>query len=402
MHANIYVGNNLDFLKSLPDNSIDAVVTDPPYGLGKEPNPMEVLKAWIAGEEFHAKGGGFMGHEWDSFVPNPSVWRECFRVLKPGGHLLSFGGTRTYDWIVLGVRLAGFEVREQICWVHGQGMPKGLNISKGIDDTLGLERPIIGERQIAYSDSAAWGVPYANSSGENKSATSYNMHAERDGGNYGGKRVVRGPASELAAQWEGWNTAMKPSIEPVIMARKPLDGTVVDNTLRHGVGGINIGACRVPVTGEHKERTGESSERRYTERGATNFAMKPGPLGGSPDGRYPSNLIHDGSEEVLAGFPGNNGDAAGRFFYSAKASKADRDEGNGHPTVKPTALMRYLCRLITPPGGVVLDPFMGSGTTGVACVQTGRNFIGIEIDEGYFKIAEKRIMDAQQQMRLPI
>jgi site-specific DNA-methyltransferase (adenine-specific) len=525
MHANIYVGNNLDFLKSLPDNTIDAVVTDPPYGLGKEPNPMEVLKAWIAGEEFHAKGGGFMGHEWDSFVPNPSVWRECFRVLKPGGHLLSFGGTRTYDWIVLGVRLAGFEVREMLGFLHGQGMPKGLNISKAIDLAGGLppeqQARVLREKRessgmtrkelaefLSCTEASVRDWEEGRSRGENKPVefiipsldyrnklcdilgyskderVLIGASADRrdDGSVYGlghsGVITEDSGKTPGAAQWEGWNTTMKPSIEPIVMARKPLDGTVVDNILRHGVGGINIGACRVPVTGEHKERTGESSERRYTERGATNFAMKPGPLGGSPDGRYPSNLIHDGSEVVVNAFPqtesrmmpsgtvrnsdksrhaygawtehvvetdtyGDKGSAAryynvapfdpqvdAPFCYCPKTSTKERHlglespksqfkhgdtlrkienaverasgkKGNYHPTVKPLALMRWLVRLVTPPGGTVLDPYLGSGTTAMACVYEGFQWKGCEINPEYAEIASKRIAAVEEEVYDP-
>jgi len=484
MHKNIYVGNNLDFLRTLEDNSIDSVVTDPPYGLGKEPDPLEVMKAWIAGEEYAAKGGGFMGHEWDSFVPSPEVWKECFRVLKPGGHLLAFGGTRTYDWIVLGVRIAGFEIREMLAWLHGQGMPHGLNIGKAIDQAGGASpedqarilrsrregsgpsRKEIAE-QVGCTESSIRDWEEGRSRGKGKpvefiipspeyrstlcDVLGYSSDERRivgvstdrrgDGSIYGighsGILTDDESQTDLATQWEGWNTALKPAIEPIVMARKPLEGTVVNNTLRHGVGGININACRVPVGEKHD---------------------------GSADGRYPSNVIHDGSECVVNSFPrtesgvmkagtqrapddnrsalgsfsgntvekdtyGDNGSAA-RYFnsapfdpevdvpfhYCAKTSPKERHhglknpgkqfkhegenkdqrKGNYHPTVKPLALMEWLIRLVTPEGGTVLEPYAGSGTTIVACVRNGYQWKACEINPDYAEIASKRVEAAEK------
>jgi site-specific DNA-methyltransferase (adenine-specific) len=377
-------------LKELDANSVDAVVTDPPYGLS------------------------FMGKHWDYDVPGVDIWREVLRVLKPGGHLLSFGGSRTYHRMAVSIEDAGFEIRDQIMWLYGSGFPKSSN---------------------------------------------------QDG------------------DWEGWGTALKPAHEPIVVARKPLIGTMVKNLAAHGVGALNIDGCRVgdfvnttpPGTDRYNAanfkqgyrpsaygRDDEASaDRRYTERGSTNFAATPGPRGGSPAGRWPANIIHDGSDEVLSAFPvttsgamkrevpaytganvtgflrgrsgpsnqhGDSGSAA-RFFYCAKASKQDRDEGmttppkpvvtfatangtsgkpssisegrnteyrNTHPTVKPTNLMRYLTRLVTPPNGVVLDPFMGSGSTGRGAILEGFNFIGIEMSPEYFDIADARIAAAEK------
>lgn len=389
----------MDALRSLPDHSVDAVVTDPPYGLGTAPDALAMLRDWMETGHHEVKGRGFMGKTWDAFVPQPVQWREIWRVLKPGGHVLAFAGTRTQDLMALGLRLAGFEIRDLVAWVYGSGFPKSHN---------------------------------------------------------------------LEGDWEGWGTALKPALEPITLARKPLDGTVAANVLQWHTGALNVDACR--VSGEPRKicnyssigeqgcitRTGEAGHtgRDYTSR----VEMA---------GRWPANLIHDGSAEVLEAFPesaGQQGDLCGhskdrrskgiygdmaaernhlarndtgsaaRFFYCAKASKTDREEGlegfvprlfgmssaaaaaaakgelydngdggvnkvtlrtNHHPTVKPVELMRYLCRLITPPGGVVLDPFLGSGSTGKAATLEGFRFIGIEKEAEYLDIARARIAHAQ-------
>lgn len=342
----LFAGDNRHIIKTMPDSFVDSIITDPPYGLGKAPDPLKLLKDWIdKGEHTTKNNGGFMNHEWDSFVPQPTLWKECLRVLKPGGHLLAFGGTRTYDLLVLGLRIAGFEIRDQIVWVYGNGFPKSLDIGKKVQDM------------------------------------------------------------------QGWGTGLKPCMEPIVVARKPLIGTVVENVNAFGTGGMNI----------KKSRTGE--------------------------GRWPGNFVHDGSEEVLEAFPdtkaggsirrktersgnlycygemparsvwngyGDSGSAA-RFFYCAKATRKDRNEGledpgpqfkhgttlrkventetkgNNHPTVKPTELMKWLCGLVTPVGGIVLDPFMGSGSTGKAAILEGFRFIGIERETEYAEISMKRI-----------
>lgn len=318
----------LDGLRMLADNSVDAIVTDPPYGLS------------------------FMGKKWDYDVPSVEIWAECLRVLKPGGHLLAFAGTRTQHRMAVRIEDAGFEIRDMIAWVYGSGFPKSKN---------------------------------------------------------------------LDGDWEGWGTALKPALEPITVARKPLAGTVAANVLEHGTGALNIDGCRVPtdevITATRNIALGSSASGVY---GA---ATVPGVYEQKPGGRWPANLIHDGSDEVLAAFPqaqgqqgrartdgepqGNNtygalnhvtkqpeprGDtgSAARFFYCAKASKSDRGEGNTHPTVKPTELMRYLCRLVTPPGGLIVDPFAGSGSTGVAAKLEGFQFMGFERDAAYHAIAEAR------------
>ena len=319
----ILVGDCRETLRLLPSRSIDAVVTDPPYGLSKEPDAAEVLRHWLAGDDYTHTGGGFMGKSWDSFVPGPTVWREVFRVLKPGGHVLCFAGTRTQDLMGMALRLVGFEIRDTIAWAYGTGFPKSHDVSKAAG----------------------------------------------------------------AEQWQGWGTALKPAYEPVIVARKPLAGTVATNVLEHGTGAINIDGCRVGSDGGTKR----SHQADYNENGWRQGHA----VIATGKGRHPANLMHDGSLQ----FPGG----AERFFYCAKASAADRDDGlegvdarkNTHPTVKPTDLMRYLCRLVTPPGGTVLDPFTGSGSTGRGAALEGFKFIGVELSPEYADIARARIAAVQ-------
>jgi DNA modification methylase len=281
----LHHGDCLDALRLMPDCSVDAIVTDPPYGLS------------------------FMGKKWDYDVPSVDVWAECLRVLKPGGHLLAFAGTRTQHRMAVRIEDAGFEIRDMIAWVYGSGFPKSLN---------------------------------------------------------------------LKDEWQGWGTALKPALEPITVARKPLVGTVAENVLQHGTGAINVDGGRV------------GTEERITNwSGTANYKVSDPKTGTTTaTGRWPANFIHDGSEEAtdLLG-------ASARFFYCAKASKADRGE-NHHPTVKPTDLMRYLCRLVTPPSGIVLDPFNGSGSTGCAAVLEGFQYIGIEREAEYIAISEKRIQNA--------
>jgi site-specific DNA-methyltransferase (adenine-specific) len=359
----IETGDCLDVLRTLPADSVDAIVTDPPYGLA------------------------FMGKRWDYDVPSVEIWAECLRVLKPGGHLLAFAGTRTQHRMAVRVEDAGFEIRDLIAWVYGSGFPKSLDVSKAIDKAAGAERAVVGKKVTGRAlGGSNW----------------------RDGDAGGQETVdITAPATEAARQWAGWGTALKPALEPITVARKPLIGTVAENVLAHGTGALNVDECRVPgepvpvfdtLGGRKFEQTHTQPERRTQQ------------VGTSDAGRWPANLIHDGSEEVV----GLLNDAA-RFFYCAKASAKDRDEGvagvagvagvgalrdggrqslprkNHHPTVKPTDLMRYLCRLVTPPGGTVLDPFMGSGSTGKAAMLEGFDFIGIERDPEYAKIAEARI-----------
>jgi DNA modification methylase len=420
MGVQIITGDCLEVLRTLADCSVDSVVTDPPYGLS------------------------FMGKRWDYDVPGVDVWAECLRVLKPGGHLLAFAGTRTQHRMAVRIEDAGFEIRDMIAWVYGSGFPKSLDVSKAIDKAAGAEREVVGVDPMRaarlvnqmgdYSTEAGW-------SAGNRSAD------------------ITAPATEAVHQWQGWGTALKPALEPITVARKPLIGTVASNVLAHGTGGLNIDGCRVPtdenLNGGAYAKDGGRSESQSLHGGSG--MNQPGKTTGKeyaqPSGRWPANLIHDGSEEVVACFPvtgkstgggKRNGDkfgggfapsgehsigygdtgSAARFFYCAKASKRDRDEGledveavktndgravdadnayqrgaslrkNSHPTVKPTDLMRYLCRLVTPPGGVVLDPFMGSGSTGKAAVLEGFRFVGIEREAEYVEIARARIASAQ-------
>lgn len=411
-------GDCRERLKQLADNSIDSIVTDPPYELG------------------------FMGKSWDStgVAYDVTVWQECLRVLKPGGHLLAFGGSRTYHRLAVAIEDAGFQIRDQIMWVYGSGFPKSLNVSKSIEGLLttgSANKTAFKKLSGEQVERGHWGI-----------AKQQFTHGQRDK-NYDetASATVLGklePTTAEAKLWEGWGTALKPAHEPIVMARKPLDGTVANNVLTHGVGGINIDGCRVageptPINKlEAWSGFGQEIKPKYEQEINT-------------QGRFPANFIHDGSEEVLELFPqagggfgkrgklnggattwgfdghgqtvgyGNSGSAA-RFFYCAKANKKDRNEGldqfksvvagglqgrsdgslgsitmnqNHHPTVKPTELMRYLCRLVTPPNGTVLDPFTGSGSTGKAAVLEGFNFIGVEQSAEYLEIAKARIQETQ-------
>ena len=600
---NVYVGNNIEVLKTFPDNSIDSVVTDPPYGLGKEPNAIEVLQSWITTGYHEVKGKGFMGKEWDAFVPQPNFWKEIYRVLKPGGYVLSFAGTRTYDWMVMAVRLAGFEIRDMIAWLYGSGFPKSRNIGKDIEkiNVGGIKNlKKIGVKKGIKVESGTQGFSYSKE--------------YVPGVSMGGKQIQGEiPIYEINNEWQGWGTALKPSqeticvaqkpiknssvivyndikevficllklyvktveknftlshqeqsvvsniaqwivesniniqadlqeamdmlqflskenmnlniviswlnilvdlyklrntstiemvlsmtielkilkslewenilqniiqvknnkisgtqqnvllaektfsdlkmkldyiqthfvqenatslgrsknlspdLESIVMARKPLDGTVAQNVLKHGVGGINIDECRV------------GDEERFLDpakpsKGTFNASFDSDYDGKTVNGRFPANVIHDGSDEVVSLFPDtepsssggissgrnfgqnyddgsikklprtghdDNGGSASRFFYTAKASKEERNFGlydfgetkrkNIHPTVKPIELMRYLVRLVTPKNGICLDPYLGSGTTAIACEMEKFSWIGIELVPEYAEIAKARI-----------
>ena len=459
-NATLYRGLCLEFLRELKEASVDAIVCDPPYGLS------------------------FMGKRWDYDVPSVDVWAECLRVLKPGGHLLAFAGTRTQHRMAVRIEDAGFEMRDMVlnaissdthmqrflasltdeqqrsfgqavsesqfagllAWVYGSGFPKSLDVSKAIDKAAGAEREKVLVPTRPGNTRGDRGVSYAGES-------------------FSGFTDISEPVSDAARQWQGWGTALKPALEPITLARKPLSGTVAENVLRYGTGGLNIDGCRVGDMVETwpKSRSYAPGQFQPGHSGDTQSA------GEAPAGRWPANLIHDGSEEVVGLFPqatsntrhpsggkiyGRNSlnesatcdttvrgftdsGSAARFFYCAKASKRDRDEGlehmeavhrpngnkwtdqdyrvargerppsaesgprrNVHPTVKPTDLMRYLCRLVTPPGGVVLDPFMGSGSTGKAAALEGFRFIGCECESEYFDIACRRIELAYAQGKL--
>ena len=339
MKARLLIGDCLARLRELPDASVAAVVTDPPYGLG------------------------FMGKAWDHAVPSADVWREVLRVLRPGGHMVAFFGSRTYHRGAVAIEDAGFEVRDQLMWIYGSGFPKSHDVSKAIDKAAGAEREVLSTRRVQDIRG-----------GKYNSADAYMEHA------------ITAPATDAARQWQGWGTALKPAHEPIVLARKPLVGTVATNVLAHGTGAINVDGCRVGDEELPEMIAGQARVGTF-ERGEM---VTPARVG-----RWPANVTHDGSDEPR----GLLGDAA-RFFYSPKADAEDRNEGlprdmrNTHPTVKPVDLMRWLVRLITPPGGLVLDPFMGSGSTGKAALLDGFDFIGVDLDPKHVAIAEARLRNA--------
>lgn len=373
-------------MREMPDNSVDSVVTDPPYGLN------------------------FMGKKWDYKIPDVDVWKEVLRVLKPGGHALIACGTRTQHRMAVNIEDAGFEIRDIISWVHSQGFPKSLSVGKAIDKAAGREREVVGTRVSAYGTETA--------SGERVSREKGGAGLWK-GGDPKEVPLTGRPATAEAEQWDGWGSALKPAVEFFTLARKPLIGTIAENVLKYGTGGINVDGCRIGTsTDDDIHAKNPNTKGGFGHAGASIY----GDSNGSPTfdptkGRWPANFCHDGSPEVLDLFPettsgsreakpyangtfssgevnkaivGDSGSAA-RFFYCAKTSKKDRGEGNNHPTVKPTALMAYLCRLITPPGGTVLDPFLGSGSTGKAAVQEGFDFIGIELERDYIEISNRRV-----------
>jgi DNA modification methylase len=378
----LYNDDCLKIMAAIPSASIDAVICDPPYELG------------------------FMGKSWDStgIANSVEVWKQALRVLKPGGYLLAFSGTRTYHRMASAIEDAGFEVRDMIEWVYGSGFPKSLNIGKAVDKLNGGERIEVPNNRHGGGSS--------------------DLFPERN--NF--------TTTKGTSEWEGWGTALKPAHEPICMARKPLaEKTVAENCLKWGTGGINIDESRVDYVSEYDKKHQDDIQKGQLKAENGKFFGGNGQSisSGNLQGRFPANLIHDNSEEVRECFPEtksvkvnnvkrkdcpntamsgrnyarfneeegyNDSGKASRFFksiiYAAKASKSDRGEGNSHPTVKPVALMEYLINMITKPEWIVLDPFMGSGTTGVAAVNLNRHFVGIELDKGYFEIARKRIEEA--------
>lgn len=394
----LYGGDNRDVLKSLADCSIDSIVTDPPYAL------VSIVKRFGGENAAPAKDGdvysrassGFMGKQWDTGETAfaTEFWAQIYRVLKPGGHVVAFSGTRSYHRLAVAIEDSGFEIRDQLAWVYGSGFPKSHDVSKGIDKAAGAEREVIGEtKRGAQSESTgrygAWGDGITPTT----------------------------PATPEAEQWQGWGTALKPAWEPICLARKPLIGTVAENVLEHGTGALNVDGCRVEAPGEEIANHGHTAESGKGKSAFGDFAgIQPHQSQGQKLGRWPANIVHDGSDEVLAEFPdsagaqgvvrgteesetGQNGiygrfarvasvpprndhGSAARFFYTAKADKLDRI-GSKHPTVKPVDLMQWLCRLVTPKGVVVLDPFAGSGSTGEAAWREGFRAVLIEREEEY-------------------
>ena len=392
-------GDCIEQMQKLIDEGVqvESVVTDPPYELG------------------------FMGKSWDAsgIAFDKKTWELAFQLLKPGGYLLAFSASRNYHRMAVAVEDAGFEIRDQIMWIYGSGFPKSLNIGMGVDKKQGNERVTVGERTRNVK-------PFDDDNGWNSNNTTGN-HIYTKGN----------------SEWEGWGTALKPAHEPIVMARKPLEGTVVDNVLEHGVGGINIDECRVGKEILEEQIAGRSNKIGTFERKDMITPKR--------EGRFPANVMHDGSDVVNDIFPNSKGSSgngnakvgetskgaiplrrgeaplyndegsASRYFYCPKTAKSERNQGlvefddkqyshdgrkksienpyqrnksiskNSHPTVKPVELMKYLCRLVTPKGGTVLDPFMGSGSTGMAAKDEGFDFIGIEREKEYFEISEQRI-----------
>lgn len=449
----------LNILREMDDNSVDSIVTDTPYGLGKVKDINSLLTSWMTGNDGNSYVGsnGFMGEEWDKSVPSPKIWKECLRVLKPGGHLLVFAGTRTQDLMGVSIRIAGFELRDEISyvgnvlWVYGSGFPKGLNIGKKVDEIQGNEREKTHTINRANHNQ---GTTYARAGCKDTGVCEY---------------------TKGISEWEGWNVALKPAHEPILMFRKPLsEKNVALNVLKWGCGGINVDDSRIEANGELKSGINQRTKGQESVMNASRDWSLEKPFyyeGGK--GRFPANIILDDSEEVRGCFPetksgtvtgynfekSKQGDvpitkniksgvhfgdssSASRFFkccpyeqegieelkriwYFTKASKKDRNEGleekkmgmsngakihgdgydkaqdiglnrvisrkNYHPTVKSTSLLKYIVKMVTRKGGTVLDPFMGSGSTGKACMFEGFDFIGIEQDKGYCEIAEARI-----------
>jgi len=389
------LGNCLDRLKDLDDNSVDSIVTDPPYGID------------------------FMGKKWDYDVPSTEIWEQAMRVLKPGGYLLAFAGTRTQHRMAVRIEDAGFEIRDMIAWVYGSGFPKSHNIGKNVDKHLrgvGIGKsdpksPLHGTKRLKINGANA----------------KHDMSPL-----YKTQTVEYEYEHDISKQWKGWGTALKPALEPITVARKPLgEKTVAANVLEYGTGGINIDESRIPTNPDVDDaRLGGNGSWKTDNAGSNigNAPFKGDDVASSERGRFPANIIHDGSDEVTELFPSVNGSAA-RFFYVPKTSKKDRNDGlenftpkatassefrpnhaekadngedgnpygrwtptqNNHPTVKPTDLMRYLVTMVTPKGGTTLDPFIGSGSTGRGAKLGGFNFIGSELDENYLEIAKARI-----------
>lgn len=468
-HVRIYAGDCREVVPGL--EAVDAVVTDPPYGLG------------------------FMGKDWDHGVPGVHFWEIIRARMKPGAHLVAFGGTRTFHRLMVAIEDAGFEIRDTLMWVYGSGFPKSLDVGKAIDrqrydrdqiytvtawiraarDAAGIGNADIDAAFGFHGMAGHWtssasqpavptleqvprllevlgspGIPdeiatllidlngRKGQPGEawfrrevvgqavGKNAVDGDLYRPGSGTYIPKTYDLTAPATPAAQQWDGWGTALKPSWEPIVLARNPLAGTVAETVQRYGTGALHIAACRVGTEERHNTPASPTSGHRKSRVAAgyrDDDGLGPGSAGGSAIGRWPANLVHDGSPDVLAGFPDEAGGGAGgpiaagafgrqgiyskangaltesyadsgsaaRFFYTAKASRSDRGEGNDHPTVKPVSLMRWLCRLITPPGGVILDPFMGSGTTLVAAREEFFKAVGVDLEADHCRIAASRL-----------
>lgn len=358
MTINLHHGDALDVLRTLPDNSVHSVVTDPPYGIF------------------------FMEKKWDVAVPSSDVWAECLRVLKPGGYLLAFASTRTQHRMATRIEDGGFEIQDMIAWIHSGGMPKSKDVAKAVDAHLGQVGRPTGKQIRGGSRAARSGLELVDS----QPVESLKWREETS------------PSSAEAQTWSGWGTALKPSFEPITVARKPREGTVAHNILEHGAGALNIDACRVCQPGA--EEVGRWPSNIMTDGSDAVYAMFPDGSGahsrlkGTEPSMAADGRVFNKRKRVESLFHDDTGSAA-RFFYCAKVTQHDRHEGtsagNAHITVKPTALMQYLVRLVTPPGGIVLDPYMGSGSTGKAAEIDGFGFIGVDDDKSNISLAWERI-----------
>ena len=499
----VHHGDNMAILASLPDASVAAIVTDPPYGLGEPPDAKAMLRAWLDDGHLDVQGRGFMGRSWDAFVPQPAFWRECCRVLKPGGHVVAFASSRTCDLMALGIRLAGFEIRDSLQWLYGTGFPKSeRDITAAIDRNRGDDpRPVCrwlraavdgaglvprqldelfgtvgmgghwcamdSNTQPTIPTNDQWDIIVRTLGVDDSDIVDLVRHLNARKGTPGeawqaravvgeharpaavaswrtayadGEAVARmerdgRPVSPEAEPWIGWATALAPGHEPIVLARKPLQGPVYRNALAHGTGALNIGACRLPMDVADADAIagmGGFGRAGYDRKPGTSLNLSVDPMPSQdaaphPGGRWPKNVLLDAA--AAAQLDGQHGAPVSRFFYCDKASTAEREAGleafgqgarwtdgradtakdypslrgatdrrNVHPTVKPIGVMRWLVRLVTPPGGLVLDPFCGSGSTGIAAVMEGFDFVGIELDPdgaGHVEIARARIQAAE-------
>jgi len=437
-HVTLYHGDCMDVMATLPDESVHAVVTDPPYGLANT-TPEQVadtIVRWVGGDRDYlpSGGAGFMGKAWDAFVPPVAVWDECLRVLKPGGYVLTFAGSRTHDLMTLALRLAGFDIRDSIAWLYGSGFPKSLDVSKAIDKAAGAEREVVGKRKQPMGTNATF-----------RRAAQVAHGYRPDGPEFGQAALdhidITAPATPDAEKWQGWGTALKPAFEPIVVARKPLTGTVAANVLAHGTGALNIDASRIGTTdslggGANKGMTSSTRHEGFARpwmdddetREAAAARSRENTARAESMGRWPTNVLLDdtqaaeldrqsgvlhsqdpatraskskrvGVTEMGTGQSIEYADQGGasRFFptfrYEAKAPSSERPRVNGiaHPTVKPLDLMRWVVRLVTPPGGTVLDPFAGSGTTAEACLHEGFRCIAIEREADYLPLIKARL-----------